>query len=99
MLSICKSTQSLIADNTGLARSIGPHAAALADLVKDTPPGSEKLLLQMLSVLTGKTGFSMPFCLACIYAVAVCGRGMVHSVCVYHGHLLFDNALPTDLSW
>ena len=41
--------------NAGLARSIGPHAAALADLVKDTPSGSEKLLLQMLTVLTGKT--------------------------------------------
>lgn len=47
--------------NAGLARSIGSHAAALADLVKDTPSGSEKLLLQMLTVLTGKT--TLPFAL------------------------------------
>ena len=48
-------------DHAGLARSIGPHAAALADLVKDTPSGSEQLLLQMLTVLTGKT--MLPFTL------------------------------------
>lgn len=52
--------QQATSHHAGLARSIGPHAAALVELVKDTPPDSEKLLLQMLTVLTGKTGHATP---------------------------------------
>lgn len=57
----CNAITTATSDHAGLARSIGPHAAALAELVKDTPPGSEKLLLQMLTILTGKT--MLPFTL------------------------------------
>lgn len=41
--------------HAGLAKSIGPAAPDLADLVTDTPPGGANLLLQMLGVLTGDT--------------------------------------------
>lgn len=41
----------------GLAKSIGPNAPALVDLLADAPPGSQALLLQMLHVLTGRSYF------------------------------------------
>ena len=45
--------------HAGLAKSIGPAATALAELVADTPPGGATLLLQMLSVLTGSFSFQL----------------------------------------
>lgn len=63
-------------DHAGLARSIGPHAAALVELVKDPPPDSEKLLLQMLTVLTGKTIHATPFHFVLPHACVVAECGM-----------------------
>ena len=59
-------------DSAGLAKSIGPQAAALAELVKDTPPDSEQLLLQMLTVLTGKACPCSPFSLLFFMCVQLC---------------------------
>ena len=63
----------VVMPTAGLARSIGPHAAALVDLVQDTPPDSQKLLLQMLHVLTGAT-----------LAIPVLYKGAVLVVHCYH---------------
>ncbi|DBB00785.1 TPA: hypothetical protein ACH3X1_000717 [Trebouxia sp. C0004] len=60
----CKGAIEAVA--AGLARSIGPHAAALVDLVQDTPPDSQKLLLQMLHVLTEQGPLSGQLTQACV---------------------------------
>ncbi|DBA78475.1 TPA: hypothetical protein ACH3X2_007965 [Trebouxia sp. C0005] len=60
----CKEAIEAVA--AGLARSIGPHAAALVDLVQDTPPDSQRLLLQMLHVLTEQGPLSGQLTQACV---------------------------------
>lgn len=60
----CKGAIEAVA--AGLARSIGPHAAALVDLVQETPRDSQKLLLQMLHVLTEQGPLSAQLTQACV---------------------------------